>query len=64
MVSSYKNIVRIKVLAEAFTKLPHKIVFVGGAGVELYYDNPREVYLTHNVGVVEIMNYEEIDLES
>ena len=29
MVNSYKNIVKIKVLAEAFTKFPHKIVFVG-----------------------------------
>lgn len=59
MVNSYKNIVRIKVLAEAFTKLPHKIVFVGGAVVELYCDDPArvEVRPTDDVDVVvEIMN--------
>jgi predicted nucleotidyltransferase len=59
MVNSYKNIVRIKVLAEAFTELLHKIVFVGGAVVELYCDDPAraEVRPTDDVDVVvEVIN--------
>jgi hypothetical protein len=59
MVNSYKNIVRIKVLAEAFSKLKNKVVFVGGAVVELYCDDPArgEVRPTDDVDVVvEIIN--------
>jgi hypothetical protein len=59
MVNSYKNVVRIKVLAEAFTKLKNKIVFVGGAVVELYCDDPArgEVRPTDDVDVVvELVN--------
>ena len=59
MVNSYKNIVRIKVLAEAFTRLKNKVVFVGGAVVELYCDDPArvEVRPTDDVDVVvEIIN--------
>lgn len=59
MVNSYKNIVRIKVLAEAFSKLKYKIVFVGGAVVELYCDDPArtEVRPTDDVDVVvELVN--------
>lgn len=40
MVNLYKNIVRIKILAEALEKLNHNIVFVGGAVVELNCDDP------------------------
>jgi hypothetical protein len=59
MVNSYKNIVRIKMLAEALTKLKNKVVFVGGAVVELYCDDPAraEVRPTDDVDVVvEIIN--------
>ncbi len=59
MVNSYKNVVRIKVLAEAFSKLKYKVVFVGGAVVELYCDDPAraEVRPTDDVDVVvEIIN--------
>jgi hypothetical protein len=59
MVNSYKNVVRIKVLAEAFTKLKNKVVFVGGAVVELYCDDPArgEVRPTDDVDVVvELVN--------
>jgi predicted nucleotidyltransferase len=59
MVNSYKNVVRIKVLAEAFSKLKNKVVFVGGAVVELYCDDPArgEVRPTDDVDVVvELVN--------
>lgn len=59
MVNSYKNVVRIKVLAEAFSRLNNKVVFVGGAVVELYCDDPAraEVRPTDDVDVVvEIIN--------
>lgn len=59
MVNSYKNVVRIKVLAEAFSKLQNKVVFVGGAVVELYCDDSArgEVRPTDDVDVVvEIIN--------
>ncbi len=59
MVNSYKNVVRIKVLAEAFAKLQNKVVFVGGAVVELYCDDPAraEVRPTDDVDVVvELIN--------
>jgi predicted nucleotidyltransferase len=59
MVNSYKNIVRIKVLAEAFSKLKNKVVFVGGAVVELYCDDSArgEVRPTDDVDVVvELVN--------
>ncbi len=59
MVNSFKNIVRIKVLAEAFSKLKNKVVFVGGAVVELYCDDSArgEVRPTDDVDVVvEIVN--------
>ena len=59
MVNSYKNVVRIKVLAEAFSKLKNKVVFVGGAVVELYCDDIArgEVRPTDDVDVVvELVN--------
>lgn len=59
MVNSYKNVVRIKVLAEAFSRLKNKVVFVGGAVVELYCDDPAraEVRPTDDVDVVvELIN--------
>jgi hypothetical protein len=59
MVNNYKNVVRIKVLAEAFSKLKNKVVFVGGAVVELYCDDPArgEVRPTDDVDVVvELVN--------
>ncbi len=54
MKNNYHNIVRIKVLAEAFSHLTNKIVFVGGAVVELYCDDPAraEVRPTNDVDVV------------
>jgi predicted nucleotidyltransferase len=54
MKNNYNNIVRIKVLAEAFSSLSNKIVFVGGAVVELYCDDPAraEVRPTNDVDVV------------
>jgi hypothetical protein len=42
MKHSYQNIVRIKVLAQALSSIEHKIVFVGGAVVELYCDDSSE----------------------
>jgi predicted nucleotidyltransferase len=59
MVNLYKNIVRIKVLAEALEKLNHNIVFVGGAVVELYCDDPArgESRPTDDVDIViELLN--------
>lgn len=59
MVNLYKNIVRIKVIAEALEKLNHNIVFVGGAVVELYCDDPArgESRPTDDVDiVVELIN--------
>ncbi len=56
---SYKNIVRLKVVAKALTELEHKIVFVGGAVVELYCDDPArgEVRPTDDIDVViELIN--------
>lgn len=40
MVNSYRNIVRIKVVAKALRELNNKVVFVGGAVVDLYADDP------------------------
>jgi predicted nucleotidyltransferase len=60
MVNSYKNVVRIKVLEEALSKLKNKFVYVGGAVVELYCDDPAraEVRPTDDVDVVvELLNY-------
>jgi predicted nucleotidyltransferase len=59
MVNNYKNIVRIKVLEDALSKLKNKFVYVGGAVVELYCDDPArvEVRPTDDVDVVvEIIN--------
>lgn len=59
MVNLYKNIVRIKILAEALEKLNHNIVFVGGAVVELYCDDPArgESRPTDDVDIViELLN--------
>lgn len=59
MVNNYKNIVRIKVLEEALSKLKNKFVYVGGAVVELYCDDPAraEVRTTDDVDVVvELIN--------
>jgi predicted nucleotidyltransferase len=59
MVNNYKNIVRIKVLEEALSKLKNKFVYVGGAVVELYCDDPAraEVRPTDDVDVVvELIN--------
>lgn len=59
MVNLYKNVVRIKVLAEALEKLKHNIVFVGGAVVELYCDDPArgESRPTDDVDIViELLN--------
>ncbi|MBB6003916.1 hypothetical protein [Arcicella rosea] len=54
MKNNHNNIIRIKVLAEAFSSLSNKIVFVGGAVVELYCDDPAraEVRPTNDVDVV------------
>ncbi len=54
MINSYKNVVRIKVLVEAFFKLKNKVVFVGGAVVKLYCDDPArgEIRPTEDVDVV------------
>lgn len=59
MVNLHKNVVRIKVLAEALDKLKHNIVFVGGAVVELYCDDPArgESRPTDDVDIViELIN--------
>ncbi len=59
MVKNYKNIVRIKVLEDALSKLKNKFVYVGGAVVELYCDDPAraEVRPTDDVDVVvELIN--------
>lgn len=40
MVNSFRNIVRIKVVAKALRELNNKVVFVGGAVVDLYADDP------------------------
>jgi hypothetical protein len=39
MVNSFRNIVRIKVVAKALKELNNKVVFVGGAVVDLYADD-------------------------
>ncbi|UBM57462.1 nucleotidyl transferase AbiEii/AbiGii toxin family protein [Marinilongibacter aquaticus] len=59
MVNSYKNIVRLKVIGRALSELSHKIVFVGGAVVELYTDDPArgEVRPTDDIDVlIEMIN--------
>lgn len=56
---SFKNIVRLKVVANALAELEHKVVFVGGAVVELYCDDPArgEVRPTDDIDVViELIN--------
>ncbi len=40
MVNSFRNIVRIKVVAKALQELNNQVVFVGGAVVDLYADDP------------------------
>ncbi len=40
MVGVFRNIVRLKVVAKALSTLTNKIVFVGGAVVDLYADDP------------------------
>lgn len=54
MKHSYQNIVRIKVLAQALSSIEHKIVFVGGAVVELYCDDSAraEVRPTDDIDIV------------
>jgi len=67
MVNSYRNIVRIKVVAKALQELNNKVVFVGGAVVDLYADDPTrgEIRPTDDVDVfIEIVsriNYVEIE---
>lgn len=59
MVNNYKNIVRLKVIAKALSELSNKVVFVGGAVVELYTDDPSrgEVRPTDDIDVlVELVN--------
>jgi predicted nucleotidyltransferase len=59
MVNSFKNIVRLKVVAKGLASLSNKIVFVGGAVVDLYADDPArgEVRPTDDIDVViEILN--------
>jgi len=56
---NYKNIVSLKVVANALAELEHKIVFVGGAVVELYCDDPArgEIRTTDDIDVViELIN--------
>lgn len=40
MVNSFRNLVRIKVVAKALQELNNQVVFVGGAVVDLYADDP------------------------
>ncbi|KPM48307.1 nucleotidyl transferase AbiEii/AbiGii toxin family protein [Jiulongibacter sediminis] len=59
MVNNYKNIIRLKVVAKALSELKNKAVFVGGAVVELYTDDPArgEVRPTDDIDVlIEIIN--------
>lgn len=35
MINNYKNIVRLKVIGEALKEIKNKVVFVGGAVVDL-----------------------------
>lgn len=59
MTNSYKNIVRLKAVATALASLDNKVVFVGGAVVDLYADDPArgEVRPTDDIDVViEIVN--------
>lgn len=60
MVNSYRNIVRIKVVAKALQELNNKVVFIGGAVVDLYADDPTrgEIRPTDDVDVfMEIVSY-------
>jgi hypothetical protein len=67
MVNSFRNIVRIKVVAKALQELNNKVVFVGGAVVDLYADDPArgEIRPTDDVDVfmevVSRLNYVEIE---
>ncbi len=59
MVNNYKNIVRLKVIAKALSELSNRVVFVGGAVVELYTDDPArgEVRPTDDIDVlIEMIN--------
>lgn len=59
MVNNYKNVVRLKVIGKALSKLENKVVFVGGAVVELYADDPArgEVRPTDDIDVlIEMIN--------
>lgn len=51
---NYKNIVSLKVVANALAELEHKVVFVGGSVVELYCDDPArgEIRTTDDIDVV------------
>ncbi|TDB64222.1 nucleotidyl transferase AbiEii/AbiGii toxin family protein [Arundinibacter roseus] len=56
---NYRNIVRIKVIANALAEINHHVVFVGGAVVDLYCDDPArsESRPTDDIDVVvEIIN--------
>ena len=60
MVNSYRNIVRIKAVAKVLQELNNKVVFVGGAVVDLYADDPTrgEIRPTDDVDVfMEILSY-------
>lgn len=59
MTNSFKNIVRMKVVAKALSQLNKKVVFVGGAVVDLYSDDPArgEVRPTDDIDVlIEMIN--------
>jgi hypothetical protein len=51
---NFRNIVRLKVVANGLAELPQKVVFIGGAVVELYCDDPArsEARPTDDVDVV------------
>lgn len=59
MIRNYKNIIRLEVVARALKELTEKVVFVGGAVVDLYVDDPARVEVgpTDDIDVViEIFN--------
>ncbi|GAB3511047.1 hypothetical protein [Emticicia fontis] len=59
MRNKYKNIDRLKTIANALLPVKNKIVFIGGAVVDLYTDDParEEVRITDDIDiVVEVIN--------
>ncbi|MBX2952346.1 MAG: hypothetical protein KF870_07560 [Leadbetterella sp.] len=59
MIRNYKNLVRLEVVGRALKEIGNKVVFVGGAVVELYTDDPArgEVRPTDDIDVlIEMIN--------